>query len=249
MTVVSSADATEVRYVSDTGEPVSTSLAVVDAVRVAGGRPVRRVSNHAGQRHYTGWFWSATNQDHVAYESRLELDRLWLADFDPDVARLATQPLWLSGVDGVTRRRHVPDLLLLRRDGSAVLVDVKPARLLDRPEVADVLAWTGRLCRQRGWTYEVWCGADPVVLANLRWLGQARRPALVTAAEVGQVAVEHCAGMTLGRLTSLLSRVMPGPRARQAVLAALWRGSLVVDLTRPLGEASPLTRPGDRGCG
>jgi hypothetical protein len=34
-----------------------------------------------GQKHYSGVFWSATERDHVIYESRLELARLLFADF------------------------------------------------------------------------------------------------------------------------------------------------------------------------
>ncbi|HET9966639.1 MAG TPA: hypothetical protein VFQ68_00300, partial [Streptosporangiaceae bacterium] len=38
-----------------------------------------------GQAHYSGWYWSATTGGHVVYESRLELARLLMADFDPQV--------------------------------------------------------------------------------------------------------------------------------------------------------------------
>jgi hypothetical protein len=40
----------------------------------------------------------------------VELNRLWLADFDPQVEWIASRPMWLSGLDGATGRRHVPDL-------------------------------------------------------------------------------------------------------------------------------------------
>ena len=87
-----------VRYLTGDGEVVVTKLAEVDSRRFAHGSPVRRPSSHRGSRHYPGLFWLATNQAHVVYESRLELDRLLLADFDSAVARIAAQPLW-SGVD------------------------------------------------------------------------------------------------------------------------------------------------------
>ena len=92
--------ATEVRYLSAQDGAVLTTLGALDIERVAAGLPVRRVRGHAGDRHYCGWFWSATNCGHVSYESRLELDRLWLADFDPEVRRIAAQPMWLCGRDG-----------------------------------------------------------------------------------------------------------------------------------------------------
>ena len=109
----------------------------------------------------------------------LERDRLWLADFDPAVRQIAGQPFWLSGRDGSTIRRHVPDFFLQLRNGNYLVVDVKPARLLEDPKVAEVLSWTGRLCAGTGWGYEVWSGADPILLRNIRFLGAGRRPGLV----------------------------------------------------------------------
>ncbi len=141
----------EVRYVLSEGGSVVTALRDVDLDRVVRGLPVRRIVAHAGQRHYLGLFWSATTGGHVPYESRLELDRLWLADFDPQVGAIAAQPLWLRGQDGPVMRRHAPDLLVAHDGGGFTVVDVKPARLVSRPEVAAVFAWTSRLCAARGW--------------------------------------------------------------------------------------------------
>ena len=39
--------------------------------------------------HYPGCYWSATTSTHVIYESRLELARLLIADFDPAVTAIA----------------------------------------------------------------------------------------------------------------------------------------------------------------
>ncbi len=44
--------------------------------------PWRTTRSARGQVHYPGWYWSATTGSHVIYESRLELARLLLADFD-----------------------------------------------------------------------------------------------------------------------------------------------------------------------
>jgi len=41
-------------------------------------------------------YWSATTGTHVVYESRLELARLLLADFDPAVVNILAQPFQLS---------------------------------------------------------------------------------------------------------------------------------------------------------
>ena len=64
----------------------SILFAWVGRCRCAGSVP-------GGQRHRTGLFWSATTGGHVPYGSRLKLDRLWLADFDPAA--------WIAGAGGV----------------------------------------------------------------------------------------------------------------------------------------------------
>lgn len=237
---------TEVRYLSDQGSAVVTTLGAVDIERVAAGLPVRQVRSHAGDRHYCGWFWSATNCGHVSYESRLELDRLWLADFDPEVRRISAQPMWLCGRDGGAVRRHVPDLLLRCRDGSTLVVDVKPQRLVDRPEVAAVLAWTGQLCREAGWTYEVWSSEDPVRMANIRWLGQARRPGVVRPELVAVVLEAWWPGCTVADAKAAVESSSPGGGATAAVLQALWSGLLMTDLSRPLEGRSLLLKGADR---
>ncbi|SLD07422.1 TnsA endonuclease N terminal protein [Mycobacteroides abscessus subsp. massiliense] len=72
----------DVTYLSREAVRVDTDLESVSTRSVVEGLPVRRVHTAAGKKHYTGEFWSATTGSHLAYESRLELDRLWLADFD-----------------------------------------------------------------------------------------------------------------------------------------------------------------------
>lgn len=229
--------ATEVRYVADDGVPVATTLAEVAAERVASGLPCRRVRSHARARHYSGLFWSVTNADHVVYESRLELDRLWLADFDAKVVRIAAQPMWFRGRDGLQTRRHVPDFMFLNRRGETTLVDVKPAEFAGRSEVAEVFDWTGRLCRARGWAYEVWTGARPVRLANVRFLGGYRRRTLISTEASARVARVACDGMTIGEVDAAAG--VWGSRA--ATLAMLWSQELVTDLDQPLGSESVLT--------
>ena len=90
----------EVRYLDKRGDWVCRPLADVDAGAVVLGRPVRSFPTYRNQGNYPGWLWSATMGRLVGYESLLERDRLWLADFDPTVSGIASQPLWMSGRDG-----------------------------------------------------------------------------------------------------------------------------------------------------
>lgn len=180
----------------------------------------------------------------VGYESLLERDRLWLADFDPTVLGIASQPLWMSGRDGSVLRRHVPDFLLKTESGFLV-VDVKPERMLADPGVAAALGWAGRVCAARGWRFEIWSGADPVLLRNVRFLAAGRRPALIDADALGKVAEVLRPGMSVAEAEAAAG-VEPGA-ARGAVLALLWHGRWVTDLTKPLSPGSILT-PGTKAA-
>lgn len=202
--------------------------------------PVRRFPTYKGQRNYPGLLWCATTEALVGYESLLERDRLWLADFDPEVRWVASQPFWLSGRDGSTLRRHAPDFLLQTTTGYTV-VDVKPELLLEEPGVAEVLAWTGRLCAGKGWGYEVWSGADPVLLRNVRFLATARRSVLVDETAVAKLAAQLQPGMTVAEVEAGVA--LDATVARAAALVLLWRGRWVTDLTQPLSRQSVL-QPG-----
>jgi hypothetical protein len=105
--------------------PVDPTLDQVAVADLAAGLPVREFRSYKGCRHYSGWYWSATMGQLVAYESRLELARIILADFDPRVLAIAAQPFRRVGPDGSRIRRHVPDLLLVDVDDAVTVVDVK----------------------------------------------------------------------------------------------------------------------------
>src|SRR6266508_3349639 len=112
--------------------------------------PWRRVRSRHGQAHYSGSYASATMGGFVVYESRLELGRLVLADFDQDVRGIYAQPfLLVARVDGRVRR-HVPDFLLVSEVGTARLADAEARLAGGRPRhearpVLLALLWSGRL--------------------------------------------------------------------------------------------------------
>ena len=176
----------------------------------------------------------------MIYESRLELARLLVADFDPAVAAIAAQPFWLRMRTGGRVRRHVPDFFLQRAGHSALLVNVKPAVQLADPEVAEALEWPGRLARDHGWDYEIWTGADPVYLANVRFLAGYRRPWAVPPGMADSVLAQWEPGDTLAALAGRAAADRGPGGARAAVLRLLWEQRLTADLHRPLGGGSVL---------
>lgn len=231
---------TELRYQRENDSTVVTTVAAVDPAQLLLSRPVRRVTSHAGDRHYCGLFWSATMGRHLPYESRLEHDRLLLADFDPDVSAIAVQPMWLFGMDDGVVRRHVPDLLI-KRDRGLLVVDVKPRELAGRPEAAAVFSWTGRVCAARGWGYEVWSEPDVTVLSNVRTLAQVRRRTVVDDAVLRAVSALDPDGRSVGDLAAAIPGCPPAS-ARRAVLHLLWRGTWRCELSTPLSDATSIER-------
>jgi len=222
------------------GRESAADLAVVSAEVLAAGRPWRVFRWRQGQAHYSGWYWSATMGGHVVYESRLELARLLLADFDPRVTVISAQPFLVTAPSGGRMRRHVPDFLVIDRDGGVCVVNVKPAGQLAVPEVAGALAWAGEVFTARGWRHEIWSGAPPVVLANVRFLAGYRYAGRVDAGVVAVIARDAPDNATIGEL----ERDWPGRAGatRAAVLHLVWRGMFRADLSVPLSAATRLER-------
>jgi hypothetical protein len=193
-----------------------------------------------GQKHYSGCYWSATMRDHVGYESRMELGRLLLADFDPDVRHIVSQPFLLkTEIDGKTYR-HVPDFLLLT-DAGPVVVDVKPRHRLEQPKVAFCFAWTRRAVEARGWRYEVYSDPPEVLLENVRFLTGYRRDWLFDVDLLEHLRKRPLDGLTLGEAVRCLPEE-PEPVVKAALLHLLWSGWLATDLDRPLSPSHVLRR-------
>jgi hypothetical protein len=210
------------------------------AAEVVAAVPWRRVRSARGQAHYPGWYWSATTGGHVVYESRLELARLLVADFDPGVTAIAAQPFMLRAQAGGRIRRHVPDFLLADAGGRVRVVNVKPAQQAADPQVAEALAWPGRLIGQRGWEYEIWTGDDPLYLANLRFLAGYRRPWLVSGVLLEDVLAAARPGDAITAVKHRLAGRWPAGQVTAAVARLLWEHRLTADLRRRLDGDSVL---------
>ncbi|WP_236953384.1 TnsA-like heteromeric transposase endonuclease subunit [Janibacter indicus] len=228
------------RYISGEGDEVVTSLAEADAGHVAHGRPVRGFGSHAGMKHYPGWWWSSTTTSLIPYESLLERDRLLAADFDRDVVAIASQPFGLTGQVQGTKRRHVPDFLLVGSDGTPTVVDVKPARLAARPVVAETLEWTAHLLHERGWRYEVWTGLDSTVRENLRFLAAGRRPDLADPEALAVLRGTDVRGRLIGHAVQDIARSdgLDERLVRGAATTALWSQEWVVELREPVSDST-----------
>lgn len=230
------------RYRSGAGDAADTTLDRVDVAEVMGGAPVREFRWVKGQRHYSGWYWSSTTGGLVVYESRLEMARIMLADFCPDVVGIAAQPMQLVGADGDRVRRHVPDLLLLQADGGVMVVDVKSPSRRGDAEVRALMDWTRRTVVARGWAFEEWYGAAKQVLDNVAFLAAYRRRWVVAEALIPAVLEAAGSGASLLEVERRLAPSDPLV-VRPVALHLVWSGRLRTDLDAPLSGTSVL-RPG-----
>jgi hypothetical protein len=231
-----------VRYRRADGEFADTALERVAVDDLVAGLPVREFRWYKGRRHYSGWYWSSTMGGLVAYESRLELARVMLADHDRDVVAIAAQPFQLIGPDRGQIRRHVPDFLLVSRDGGVIVVDVKAAAKLADPSVTAVFAWTRELAGRRGWGFEAWSGADQRLLDNVRFLAGYRRQAVIATALIPAVLDTARRQPSISAIERALGDKHPPVLVRPVVMHLLWEGRLEADLTRPL-SARTRVRP------
>jgi hypothetical protein len=231
-----------VSFRGSAGRESSCDLATADPSVLVAGCPWRVFRSRQGQAHYSGWYWSATTGGHVIYESRLELARLLLADFDPGVVAIAAQPFLVVASDGERMRRHVPDFLLLGSDGAVSVVNVKPVGQLADRKVADALAWAGRLFSGRGWRHEVWSGDRQTLVANVRFLAAYRRRDRLNAEAVSEIERGFSGRSSVGVVEAAFADRFPVEICRPALLHLVWCGVLRADLDEPLSSATVLER-------
>ncbi|WP_424991680.1 TnsA-like heteromeric transposase endonuclease subunit [Nesterenkonia sphaerica] len=226
------------RYCTVAGDEVTTTWEQARADLIVEGLPIRIPPAYRGQRNYPGLFWASTNHRTLVYESLLELERLWLADFDPTVAQIATQPFQLAGRDINGPRRHVPDMLLTHRDRRVTLVDVKPQAALSRPQVKAQFDWTRDLCREKGWRYEVFAGGSPTVLRNIRALAVARRHSRIPddLLEHAWIVLRDAGRLPFGEAVTRKPASCEEALWRVALSAHIWSGKVTADLSQPLSD-------------
>jgi hypothetical protein len=213
------------------------------AVDFGQSRPFRKLPAYRGQRSFPGWWWSVTTRSHVAYESWLERHHLIEADRDARVIGIAGQPFelaWPRG-NGKKSARHVPDFLFRLLDGRCVVTDCRPVRTADE-DFKYKAAVTAAACGLIGWDFQVVGEPDPVRAANLRWLAGYRHPRFgnedLEAELLGLFAEARPLAETACQAGDPI-------RVRPVLFHLLWRGDLVGDFTRPLGEATLLTACAD----
>jgi hypothetical protein len=232
-----------VSYRPAAGVERSASAGAVSAVALLQAAPWRTFRWYFGQRHYPGVYWSATQRDHVIYESRLELANLLLADFDPAVRQIVAQPFLLSAeVDG-RLFTHIPDYLL-GTDGEPVVVDVVRGERMVEPEIIFLCAWTRQIVESLGWSYVVENEPPRIRLANVRFVAGYRREWLINTPILNEMRSRsgQFAGMSIADAEQSV-RPYPQQVVRPALMHLLWCHEYCVELDDPLRPSTVLEAP------
>lgn len=234
------AERATLRCIPSAGSDVRVPLHQADPVMIDGGLMVRTIPKYRGRRNYSGWAWVATGARTVPYESLLERSRVLIADFDPAVVGITSQGLELTGFNAQAEVRRFPDLFLMRRDAPPLVVDVTSRSRLHAEKRVAAFTWTAAAVRGTGWDYEVWCGADPVAMANLELLAGYRRPWVIN----GDVMADIEAAGQCGELWEI-EEALAGAHRRidviPAVRHAIWMGIYQCDLSERLDLDTRLT--------
>jgi hypothetical protein len=175
----------------------------------------------------------------VGYESRLELSRLILADFDPRARRIVSQPFQLRGMVGGEEFRRVP-VYLVCTDGGPLVIDVKPARALHETAVAHLLDVTRQVVESRGWRYEIAYEPAKVEFMNVRFLAGYRHARHFSTDVLDAVRASMAGedGIRVGEIAQ--STTYPRPVALACLMHLLWRHEFTFDVSRRLSPTTPV---------
>ncbi|MFD8385821.1 TnsA-like heteromeric transposase endonuclease subunit [Streptomyces sp. NPDC059679] len=229
-------DLVEVEWADgDSGGLRKSVLGAVARVAFEAVPPVRHFVSYRGQRHFPGWYWAATTESLVGFESWLERDRAMLLDHDRRVVGLASQPFRVTWPGPRRRISHTPDYFARLDDGSGLVIDVRPADRVGSEDAVKFAA-TEAMCQATGcWSFSLVHEPDPVEMANVRWLSGYRHPRN----RIGAIAA------CLGEVFREPQLLMDGAQAVGDPLAVLptlfhllWCGDLHTNLAVPLGDGS-----------
>jgi len=193
----------------------------------------RKIPSYAGQLHTPGKYWASSNDRELGYESFLESKWMKLLDFDPGVSAFSAQPFIIEGEDAEGVWEHTPDLFVRRRDGTALVLDVKHDARIEEPAVVHQARRTEEVCERIGFDYAMVGEPDPLRWATVHWLAGYRRPLLAGKPLAGPLLQLADSPVQIGRLVSF----QPIPElARSVVYHLMWHHQLVFDQTRPLRD-------------
>lgn len=217
---------------------------------------VRNVSNRGGN--IIGHFPFIKTGRLVAYESTIERDFLYLANFAPEVLDIEAQPVRIEYWDDQHggKRHYTPDYLVGMSDCD-VLVECKPAEFVEREENRRKWEAARRYAADLHWDFTVVTdrqmreGQAGARLRNVKMLTQFARHAVVPSVKAAVFAalVSRAETETVDpplAVSQLAHKIAPGDpqSAVPAILHLAFHHRLVVPLdSGPLSVGSPVWLP------
>jgi len=196
--------------------------------------PVRRFGWARRQRHRPGLQFMVCTGRHHGFESLAEQRLLLVLDF-LGVVDVVAQPVELRMVTSAGWVRHVPDFLVIGRDG-VWLVDVRPAA---RVRAEDRLRFAGaaEVALALGWRYLVVTDWRPNIVTTVDAVSAQRRPVGDPLGLQPQLLAAVAHGGPV-RFAELVEATTLPVVARAQALHLIWHHRLVVDLAVVLSEGS-----------
>lgn len=114
--------------------------------------PVRKVSNRGGN--IIGRFPSLKLGRMVEFESLIERDFIYLLDFEAEVESFSEQPLTIEYEHEGKGYHYTPDFWLIKH-GQPILVECKPAKLVDEPANRRKFTAAQAWCAAKKWEFQV----------------------------------------------------------------------------------------------
>jgi hypothetical protein len=224
-----------VSWADPVGRRCSSGLESAAEIAFEDALPAREFPSYRGQRYFPGLWWLATTGRHVGYESWLERDHLMLMDSDRLVTGVSSQPFTLTWNEAGRPVSHTPDYFARLADGSAVVVDVRPAARVRPRDKAKFEATAAACARVGNWSFRLAHEPEPVLAANVRWLSGYRHPRHGDQVLGPLLRQAFAAG---AGLLDGVSQVADPIRGLPVLFHLLWRGVLAADLRIPLGDGT-----------
>jgi len=205
--------------------------------------PVRKIPNRGAKKNICKFFSVKMNK-RLWSESLAEEDYKYLLDFDSQVDSFEEQPFRIRYVlDGKTRY-YTPDLLVLRKDGRRLVVEIKPASKIVTPKNDLLFRIAAALCEAEGYEFvvvTVEMVRQQPRLSNVKALWKYARTRLHPQHQI------YCAELFLTREQITLGEVFEffesKGQGKQIVYGLLFWGALSFDVMQPLGFDSCITYP------
>jgi hypothetical protein len=207
--------------------------------------PIRAFPAHKRKRSHSGRYWFSRSETHIKYESRFEKTALTYMDFRGNASAGSSNPFYFLWPKGSKPVRHVPDFFMRQRDGSVLIVDVKPASRMTPKDRAQH-SRARDACVELGWKYEEFTTIGRDAELNLRLLsGYGHRR--FKPSEDLESAIDGVAGKGSIPLADLVAQTCRSNESVEvevlcAVYHLIWTGKLRINLEQPFNLATRILR-------